>query len=260
MTAPTLPVARLQAHGLTLHRRGRAVVDRVDLALPAQGAVALVGPNGAGKSTLLSLLAGLLAPHTGSVQLDGADLAGLTVARRAQAMGYMPQRFEPHWDVSVAELVAMRLDGGHAAARDPATVLRSAGLHGFAARRWSTLSGGEQARALLATVLATDPPVLLADEPGAALDVRHRLALVESLAARGREHLVVVAMHDLDLAFQHFERVVVLSEGRVVLDGGTELLHAPALDAVFGVRFERVAVPPHTLLRAHRVEGARHAD
>jgi iron complex transport system ATP-binding protein len=104
---------------------------------------------------------------------------------------------------------------------------------------------------MLAAVLATDPPALLADEPGAALDVRHRLALVERLAARGRERLVVVAMHDLDLAFECFGRVVVMQGGRIALDGApAELLHAPALDAVFGVRFERIAVPPQTLLRA----------
>ncbi|MFT3721294.1 ABC transporter ATP-binding protein [Pseudorhodoferax sp.] len=241
---------RLAARGLTLRRQGRAVVDRVDLALPARGAVALVGPNGAGKSTLLSLLAGLAVPDAGSVLLDGAALLGLSVAQRARAVGYMPQRFAPYWDLGVAELMGMRLQA------DPAGPLRRAGLQDFAGRRWSTLSGGEQARVLLATVLATDPPVLLADEPGAALDVRHRLALVEALAARGRERLVVVAMHDLELAFEHFERIVVLSAGRCVLDGGHELLHAAALDAVFGVRFERIAAPPHTLLRARRLEAS----
>lgn len=257
MTDATPP--RLQARDLTLRRRGRTVLDGVSLALPARGTVALVGPNGAGKSTLLSLLAGLLAPDAGRVLLDGSDLAAMPVARRAQAMGYMPQHFAPHWDLRVDELVAMRLEGQQAAL-DTGAVLAQAGLAAFAARHWSTLSGGEQARALLATVLATDPPVLLADEPGAALDVRHRLALVEALAARGREHLVVVAMHDLDLAFQHFGRVVVLDRGRVALDGGAELLQSPALDAVFGVRFERVAVPPHHLLRAHRLQEAPHAD
>ena len=253
------PPPRLQAQALTLRRRGRAVVDGVSLALPARGAVALVGPNGAGKSTLLSLLAGLLAPDAGRVLLDGADLAAMPVAQRAQAVGYMPQHFAPHWDLRVDELVAMRLEG-QPSAQDAGAVLAQAGLSAFAARHWSTLSGGEQARALLATVLATDPPALLADEPGAALDVRHRLALVEALAARGHERLVVVAMHDLDLAFQHFGRVVVLDQGRVALDGGAELLQSPSLDAVFGVRFERVAVPPHHLLRAHRLQEAPHAD
>ncbi|MET1536936.1 ABC transporter ATP-binding protein, partial [Burkholderia sola] len=203
----TIPCAppRLQARTLTLRHRGRSVLDAVSLQLPACGAVALVGPNGAGKSSLLSLLAGLQAPAAGCVLLDGQDIATLPVAERARRVGYMPQRFAPHWDLTLAELMHMRLAG----------------------RRWSTLSGGEQARALLATVLATDPPVLLADEPGAALDVRHRLALVQALAQRGRERLVLVVMHDLDLALAHFGRVIVLDQGRIALDGApAELLHA----------------------------------
>jgi iron complex transport system ATP-binding protein len=216
---------RLQAQALTLRRRGRSVLDAVSLQLPAHGAVALVGPNGAGKSSLLSLLAGLQRPESGSVQLDGQDIHALSVAERARRVGYMPQRFAPHWDLTLAELMHMRLAGKG----DAQDVLAGAGLQDFTRRRWSTLSGGEQARALLATVLATDPPVLLADEPGAALDVRHPLARVQA----------------------HFGRVIVLDHGHIALDGApAELLHAPGLDAVFGVDFERIHAPPETLLRA----------
>lgn len=246
---------RLQARDLVLRRRGRSVLDGLSLALPAQGAVALVGPNGAGKSTLLSLLAGLQAPDGGSAWLDGQDLQALSVAERARRIGYMPQRFAPHWDLTLAELMQMRLAGQGGTGQTSPQAIAQAGLQDFAARRWSTLSGGEQARALLATVLATDPPVLLADEPGAALDVRHRLALVQALVRRGRERLVLVVMHDLELALQHFERVIVLDRGRIALDGApAELLHAPGLDAVFGVDFERIDAPPQTLLRA-RLKG-----
>jgi iron complex transport system ATP-binding protein len=226
---------RLQAQALTLRRRGRSVLDAVSLQLPAHGAVALVGPNGAGKSSLLSLLAGLQRPESGSVQLDGQDIHALSVAERARRVGYMPQRFAPHWDLTLAELMHMRLAGKG----DAQDVLAGAGLQDFTRRRWSTLSGGEQARALLATVLATDPPVLLADEPGAALDVG------------APPPLELVVMHDLDLALAHFGRVIVLDHGHIALDGApAELLHAPGLDAVFGVDFERIHAPPETLLRA----------
>jgi iron complex transport system ATP-binding protein len=218
---------RLQAQALTLRRRGRSVLDAVSLQLPAHGAVALVGPNGAGKSSLLSLLAGLQRPESGSVQLDGQDIHALSVAERARRVGYMPQRFAPHWDLTLAELMHMRLAGKG----DAQDVLAGAGLQDFTRRRWSTLSGGEQARALLATVLATDPPVLLADEPGAALDVGPPPAPGPALA--------------------HFGRVIVLDHGHIALDGApAELLHAPGLDAVFGVDFERIHAPPETLLRA----------
>ena len=239
--------AMLGAAHLQLSRQGRALLDDVSLELPRRGAVALVGPNGAGKSTLMQVLAGQLAPDRGAVTLQGQALRDLKVGARARRLGYMPQRFEPHWDVTLLDLVQMRLADPAQAAQ----VLALADLQPLAARRWSTLSGGERARGMLAAVLATDPPVLLADEPGAALDVQHRLALVQALARRGRERLVVVVMHDLDLAFECFDRVVVMHAGRVVMDGApAQLLHAPQLDAVFGVHFERIAVAPHTLLRA----------
>ncbi|MEG1768641.1 MAG: ABC transporter ATP-binding protein [Comamonas sp.] len=238
--------AMLGAAHLCLQRQGRVLLDDVSLDLPQRGAVALVGPNGAGKSTLMQVLAGQLAPDSGAVTLQGQPLHDLNVRARAQRIGYMPQRFEPHWDVTLLDLVQMRVADPAQAAQ----VLALANLQALAQRRWSTLSGGERARGMLAAVLATDPPVLLADEPGAALDVQHRLALVQALARRGRERLVVV-MHDLDLAFECFDRVVVLHAGRVAMDGApTDLLHAAQLDEVFGVRFERIAVAPHTLLRA----------
>lgn len=240
--------AMLTAAGLVVERQGRRLLDDITLEFAPRGAVALVGPNGAGKSTLLGVLAGQLAPDRGAVLLHGHPLAALKVAQRATRIGYMPQRFEPHWDVTLQDLLQMRVP-------DPAPALAQAGLQALARRRWSTLSGGERARGMLAAVLATDPPVLLADEPGAALDVQHRLALVQALARRAQERLVVVAMHDLDLAFECFERVIVMQQGCVALDGApAALLRDPRLDAVFGVHFQRIAAPPHTLLRARSQE------
>jgi iron complex transport system ATP-binding protein len=183
----------------------------------------------------------------GDVLLDGRPIGTLPVAERARAIGFMPQRFEPHWDLTPQELLGLR------PAQVPADeVLAREGLGALRDRRWSTLSGGEQARVLLAMVLAPDPPILLADEPGASLDVRHRLALVEALAERGRTRLVVVAMHDLDLAFAHFKHIVVVAEGAIAATGGAELAHAPLLDRVFGVRFERIGTAPDLVLRARR--------
>ena len=126
-------------------------------------------------------------------------------------------------------------------------------LAGLERRRWSTLSGGERARVLLAAVLVVDPPVLLADEPAASLDIRHRLDVVEALAARGRDRLSVVVVHDLDLAFSFFGRVVVLADGEVVADEpAARLVADPRLDEAFGVRFERLRIGEGWHLRASR--------
>lgn len=245
----------LVARDLTVVRSGRTLVDRLSLDLGTTGSIALVGPNGAGKSTVLRLLAGLDRPDSGSVQIDGIDIATLSAVQRSRRIGYLPQHFEPHWDLTAGQLVelgAHRLEGlGAAAIRE---LLASHDLKDLADRRWSTLSGGERGRVLLAMVLVGDPPALLADEPAAALDIRHRLDVAGLLAARGRRRLSVVVVHDLDLAFRYFERVVVLQEGRVVADGAAgDLLHDPRLDAAFGVRFERVATSSgHALVAKER--------
>jgi len=251
----------LEASGLGVSRRGKPILRDVSIGFGATGSVAIIGPNGAGKSTLLALMAGLEKPATGEVRLGTRPVVDVPAAERAQSIGFMPQHFEPHWDLVLEELLCMRLTPprGQAAGTWPTVdeVIARHQLDVFRGRRWSTLSGGEQARVLLATVLATDPPILLADEPGAALDVRHRLTLVEALAERGRTRLVIVAMHDLDLAFRHFDRIVVVADGRIAIDGGEELIHAALLDESFGVVFDRIGVPPGVMLRARlRQQGA----
>jgi len=123
-------------------------------------------------------------------------------------------------------------------------------LAALRARRWSTLSGGERARVLLAMVLAVDPPALLADEPAASLDIRHRIDVVRSLVQRGTERLCVVVMHDLDLAFRFFETVIVMDRGGIVATGhARDIFDDVRLDAAFGVRFERLRMGRYSLLR-----------
>jgi len=102
-------------------------------------------------------------------------------------------------------------------------------------------------------VLVVDPPVLLADEPAASLDIRHRLDLVRTLAERGGDRLSVVVVHDLDLAFSFFERVVLLADGELIADeAAARLIADPRLDEVFGVRFERLRAGEGWHLRACR--------
>ena len=123
-------------------------------------------------------------------------------------------------------------------------------LGALRARRWSTLSGGERARVLLAMVLAVDPPALLADEPAASLDIRHRMDVVQALVARATDRLSVVVMHDLDLTFRFFENVIVMDAGRIVAQGrAQDIFDDERLDAAFGVKFERLTTARDRLLR-----------
>ena len=246
----------IAADTLRVTRGTATLLDDLSLAFGERGSVALIGPNGAGKSTLLKVLAGLDPPQAGRVRIGTGDLAALPRAARARMIGFLPQHFEPHWDLAVGDLVRL------GAARNPElgaeavskTIARFE-LGGLERRRWSTLSGGECARVLLAMVLVADPPVLLADEPAAALDIRHRLDVIEALAERGRDRLSIVVVHDLDLAFRFFERVVVLVDGKIAADApAAELIDDARLDAAFGVRFERIRTAEGWSLQASRTE------
>ena len=142
----------------------------------------------------------------------------MPAAARARTIGYVPQYFQPHWDLTVIDLVRLGAERGPDSLSSTAEqALVRFELAALRERRWSTLSGGEQARVLLAMVLAIDPPLLIADEPGASLDIRHRIDLVDILVRRSHNSLSIVAMHDLDLAFRFFDRVLVIDRGRIAL-------------------------------------------
>jgi iron complex transport system ATP-binding protein len=186
---------------------------------------AICGPNGAGKSTLLSLLAGLLAPDSGSVLLDG------------HVLGAMPHKV-----------------GAQADARAVDAALASMVLGDLAQRPLSTLSGGEQARAMLARVLAGEPRWILADEPLASLDLAHQAGLLghfRRLAADGKA--VVVVLHDLAAAMNWADRVLVLHQGSIVSDGApVDALASDVLARVWQVRGEWLGSANQRALLLHR--------
>jgi iron complex transport system ATP-binding protein len=242
----------IAADNLVLKRNGAILLDDISLSLGARESVAVIGPNGAGKSSLLKMLAGIEAPTSGRIRIGDRNLASLSSAARVRAIGFLPQYFDPHWDLTVGELVRLGAERGEGLPGDAIEkVTARFELTGLGHRRWSTLSGGERARVLLATVLVVDPPALLADEPAASLDIRHRLDVIEALAQRGNDRLSVVVVHDLDLAFSFFERVILMARGRIVADApARRLIDDPRLDATFGVRFDRLKTADGVLLRA----------
>lgn len=224
----------LSAHNLTMARR----LANVSLALEPGTITAICGPNGAGKSTLLEALAGLIAPDLGHVRLAETMLAAMTPRERARAIGYLPQRAEIAWDVPVRSLVELgRMPYGDARAEPVEAALAALDLAAFAERRAQALSGGETARVLLARVLAGEPRWILADEPLAALDLAHQLALLAHLRRAADDGAgVVLVLHDLALAMNHADRAVVLHGGRVAADAPCEdALDRRVIERVWGV-------------------------
>lgn len=224
----------LGTSGLTVGNR----IQGISLALEPGTITAICGPNGAGKSTLLEAMAGLLSPDSGTVSLGGTDLAQIKPRERAKRLGYLPQAHEIAWDVSVRSLVALgRMPHGDTLAGPIDAALDAVDAAQFAERRAQTLSGGETARVLLARVLAGQPEWILADEPLAALDIAHQLALIRHLrATAGRGVGVVVVLHDLAHAMNHADRVIVLDRGTIAADGACEnALDQRVVERVWGV-------------------------
>ncbi len=236
----------LAVENLALDRGGARVIAQLSVTLRPGRVTAIVGPNGAGKSSLLLGLAGLLAPAGGRALLDGRDLASLAPRKRAQAIGYLPQEPAIAWDVAVEALVALgRLpwcDRGEEAVE---AALAALDLGALRHRPASQLSGGERARVLLARVLAGEPRWILADEPLAALDLAHQLALVAHLRGCAKAGQgVVVVLHDLAIAMNHADRVLVLKDGHLIADGPPRMALAPDVIAQgWGVRARWLGEP-----------------
>jgi len=229
---------------LTVRRGNAVLLDRVCFAAGAGAFIGVVGPNGAGKSTLLRAIAGLERDGAEAVRLDGVEIGALAPRLRARALAYLPQARETHWAIdaeTVASLGRFSFGAPHRLGPlDRAAVeraLHTADALSFRRRIMPTLSGGEQARVHLARALAAETAILLADEPTAALDLRHALAILAALRARAdKGGLVVAALHDLDLARRFCTRMIVLDAGGIVADGAPDAaLDDSLLARVFGV-------------------------
>jgi iron complex transport system ATP-binding protein len=248
----TLPGAvALEAKGVSCSLGGVPILVDIDLPVRAGEVLCLVGPNGAGKSTLLSVLAGDRAPDSGAVTIEGAPVTEWSTTELAMRRAVLLQQVELSFAFTVAQVVEMgRAPWAGTDAEDldeeiVAGAMVATDTTELATRKFSSLSGGERARAALARVLAQRTKVLLLDEPTAALDIRHQehvLRVARQRAAEG--DAVVVVMHSLDVAAAHADQIVVMSHGRIHAHGRpAEVLTAELLSAVYEHPIELVRHP-----------------
>jgi len=235
----------LEAVGIGVQIGGKAILDRVDATVGAGELVGLIGPNGAGKTTLLRVLANLIPATTGIVRCEGRSLADYPPRELARRIAYLAQGGTAHWPMSVEKLVRLgRLPHRHgwhgAQSEDDAATLRAMAateVTHLRTRTAGTLSGGERVRVMLARALAVEAPILLVDEPVAALDPYHQLQVMDVLRKTAHRGTAIVAvLHDLTLAARFCDRLILLHSGRLMADGSPqEVLTETNLADVFQV-------------------------
>jgi iron complex transport system ATP-binding protein len=221
-------------------RAGPHALEGVSIEIYEAELVGILGPNGSGKTTLLKVLGGGLVPQTGRVTLEDRPLTEWSRRAIARRVAYVPQETHAPFDITVLDLVLMgryphlgpfALEGPDdlVAAR---RALEATGTARFEGRPFSTLSGGEKQRVVIASALAQSPRVLLLDEPTASLDIGHQIEVQTLLGRLNAESGVtmVLCTHDLNLAAALCQRLVLLLEGRLLAAGPTEAVLTP--DAV----------------------------
>lgn len=239
-------MVELIALGITIKAGDSILVEDATLTVEPGELVALVGPNGAGKSNLLRALVGINVPPIGTVTVNAQPLHTISPAERARLLSYLPQQRSMAWPLTVEDVVALgRYAWGgvpgklstedHKAVQD---ALIAVDMVHMKERRTDTLSGGEMARTHLARSLASETPLIIADEPLAALDPLHQWQSMQVFAnyvAHGGGALVV--MHDLALAARFATRLVWMDKGRIVANGSArETMTADRLASIYGVR------------------------
>ncbi|MGC0409309.1 iron complex transport system ATP-binding protein [Streptomyces sp. SAI-195] len=249
--APAAPGDLLaEVTAVRVHLGGRPVLDGVDVDVRAGEVLALVGPNGAGKSTLLGALAADVPATEGTVRIHGRPVSHWSPPELALRRAVLPQSASLSFPFAVEEVVRMGRApwaGGDREDEDDTAVAEAMArteVTGFAGRPFSALSGGERARVALARVLAQRAPLLLLDEPTAALDLRHQELVLRLCRERARAgDAVVVVLHDLALAAAYADRVAVLHSGRIAAGGPpSEVLAEGLLSEVYD---QPVEVFPH---------------
>ena len=235
----------LEMKNLSVMLGGTPILTDMTATIAEGEFVALIGPNGAGKTTLLRTIAGLL-PFHGEIEIAGQPLGKLSPAARARLLAYLPQGHRVHWPMTVEDIVALGRLPYQSALQKPgaedriivSAAIASTELSAFSNRSFDTLSGGEQARVMLARALAGRAPLLLADEPTISLDPYHQLHVLELICDHAKHgHSVIAVLHDLQLANQFADRIILLDRGQIAADGPPKtVLTAERIEAIYRIK------------------------
>ena len=245
---------------------GNPILKGVSLQAGEKQLIGVIGPNGSGKSTLLKCIYRVLQPTGGAVFLDGKPLSEYSFRESALKIAVVAQHNYYNFDFSVQDVVLMgRSPHKKALERDNAQdfriveeALTKVGMLHFAERSFSTLSGGEQQRVILARALAQQTPCLILDEPTNHLDIKYQLQLMDLV--RGLDRTVITAVHDLNIAAMYCDWLYAVKDGRVVGQGTPQTLLTPEfIRQVYEVEAE-VSTDRNGMLRVLYYPGQIHQE
>ncbi len=237
----------LKIKDLTYSYGTNEVLNNINISVSDGEFIAVIGPNGAGKSTLIKIIDGIIRPECDSIFLNDRSIVEIPRKELAGSIAYLPQESKFTFTYTVREVVLMGrfpyLEAGWAYLPEDLRVVKSVmemmEISHFSQRNFNELSGGEKQRVLIASALAQEPRIILLDEPTTALDLRHQISIFEILKKLRKEQniTIIVVTHDINLAAQFCERIILMKSGQVIRDGVPEnVLKFQVLQETFGVK------------------------
>lgn len=212
--------------------KNHKIIDGINLKLESDDILGVVGPNGSGKTTLIRLISGVFSPDAGRILIDGHDIRSLKSNKSAQMVSVVPQNPNLPSGITVFDLVCMgrnpHLKLFEWSGSDDGLIINSAmkmtNVNNLAERVLDTLSDGERQRVLISMALAQESPVILLDEPASNLDIANQKVILNTIAnsVHTKKLAALLTMHDLSLASQYCNRIIMLAEGKIVAEGPPE--------------------------------------
>ncbi|CAI1030710.1 ABC transporter ATP-binding protein [Serratia sp. JSRIV001] len=250
----------IAAENITWSVGKKIIVNNVSLSVSSGETVGLLGPNGCGKSSLLRILAGLRRPHSGTVTLDGQNIAQITKKQLARRVAFVEQHGMTEANMRVVDVVKLGRIPHHSpfsnwTTQDDDTVtaaLQRVDMLGKSEQGWQSLSGGERQRVHIARALAQSPTEILLDEPTNHLDIRHQIQLMKLVSELPVTS--IVAIHDLNHASMFCDSLIVMQQGQIVAAGSPqEILTESLLWDVFKVETKIEISPFHGKKHIHYI-------
>ena len=212
--------------------KNHKIIDGINMELESNDIIGVVGPNGSGKTTLIRLISGVYSPDSGRILIDGHDIRSLKSKKLAQMVSVVPQNPNLPSGITVFDLISMgrnpHLKLFEWSSSSDSTIINSAmkmtNIHNLAHRVLDTLSDGERQRAVISMALAQESPVILLDEPASNLDIANQKVILNTISnsVHTKNLAALLTMHDLSLAAQYCNRIIMISDGKIVAEGSPE--------------------------------------